>query len=77
MDHQRSRQFFVRDGTAWGKVETIWGGLAIMGGLITDLEANFLITCRFLVAFLVVSKKKRIFAAEVLNIEGIDYEKYE
>ena len=31
-DHQRSRQFFVRDGTAWGKVETIWGGLAIMGG---------------------------------------------
>ena len=22
----------VRDGTAWGKVETIWGGLAIMGG---------------------------------------------
>ena len=27
--------------------------------------------------FLVVSKKKRIFAAEVLNIEGIDYEKYE
>ena len=32
MDHQRSRQFFVRDGTAWGKVETIWGGLAIMGG---------------------------------------------
>ena len=36
-----------------------------------------LITCRFLVFFLVVSKKKRIFAAEVLNIEGIDYEKYE
>ena len=36
-----------------------------------------LITCRFLVVFLVVSKKKRIFAAEVLNIEGIDYEKYE
>ena len=27
--------------------------------------------------FLVVSKKKRIFVAEVLNIEGIDYEKYE
>ena len=22
----------VRDGTAWGKVETIWDGLAIMGG---------------------------------------------
>ena len=38
---------------------------------------NSLITCRFLVVFLVVSKKKRIFAAEVLNIEGIDYEKYE
>ena len=39
--------------------------------------SNLLITCRFLVVFLVVSKKKRIFAAEVLNIEGIDYEKYE
>ena len=36
-----------------------------------------MISCRFLVIFLVVSKKKRIFAAEVLNIEGIDYEKYE
>lgn len=34
-------------------------------------------SCRFLANFLVVSKKKRIFAAEVLNIEGIDYEKYE
>ncbi len=34
-------------------------------------------TCRILSFFLVVSKKKRIFAAEVLNIEGIDYEKYE
>ena len=31
----------------------------------------------FFALFLVVSKKKRIFAAEVLNIEGIDYEKYE
>ena len=30
--HQSPRQFFVRVGTAWGKVETIWGGLAIMGG---------------------------------------------
>ena len=38
---------------------------------------NLLITCRFLVVFLAVSRKKRIFAAEVLNIEGIDYEKYE
>ena len=36
-----------------------------------------LMTCRILSFFLVVSKKKRIFAAEVLNIEGIDYEKYE
>ena len=36
-----------------------------------------LMTCRILALFLVVSKKKRIFAAEVLNIEGIDYEKYE
>lgn len=34
-------------------------------------------TCRILSFFLVVSKKKRTFAAEVLNIEGIDYEKYE
>ena len=37
----------------------------------------WLMTCRILALFLVVSKKKRIFAAEVLNIEGIDYEKYE
>ena len=36
-----------------------------------------LMTCRILALFLVVSKKKRIFAAEVLNIEGFDYEKYE
>ena len=36
-----------------------------------------LMTYRILALFLVVSKKKRIFAAEVLNIEGIDYEKYE
>ena len=36
-----------------------------------------LMTCRILSFFLVVSKKKRTFAAEVLNIEGIDYEKYE
>ena len=36
-----------------------------------------LMSCRILALFLVVSKKKRIFAAEVLNIEGIDYEKYE
>ena len=36
-----------------------------------------LVTCRFLAIFLVVSRKKRIFAAEVLNVEGIDYEKYE
>ena len=34
-------------------------------------------SCRFLSIFLVVSRKKRNFAAEVLNIEGIDYEKYE
>ena len=41
------------------------------------LTCSVLMTCRILALFLVVSKKKRIFAAEVLNIEGIDYEKYE
>ena len=43
----------------------------------TDFRGYLLIICKFLVIFLVVSRKKRIFAAEVLNIEGIDYEKYE
>ena len=42
-----------------------------------DLGDNWLMSCRFLSIFLVVSRKKRNFAAEVLNIEGIDYEKYE
>ena len=34
-------------------------------------------SCRIIAIFLVVLRKKRNFAAEVLNIEGIDYEKYE
>lgn len=34
---------------------------------------NWQISCDFLGGF----EKKHIFAAEVLNIEGIDYEKYE
>ena len=50
---------------------------ALMRLLRSWFRGNLLITCRFLVVFLVVSKKKRIFSAEVLNIEGIDYEKYE
>ena len=68
----------MRDGTAGGGKFTIYNLQLIVSYLyLGGFEGNWLITCRFLVIFLVVSRKKRNFAAEVLNIEGIDYEKYE
>ena len=42
-----------------------------------DFASDLLMSCRFPSIFLVVSRKKCIFAAKVLNIEGIDYGKYE
>ena len=67
LSDQSGLRHVVRDETAWGKVKTVWGGFAIMGVQITDFKANSLITCRFLVVFLAVSRKKRIFAAK-LNV---------
>ena len=52
-------------GERWGQ----YGG-AIMGVLITDLEANLLITCRFLVIFLVVSRKKRNFGGKLYKLNN-------
>lgn len=62
-------------GVKWG--DSIHNLIKINSLSFTDFRGYLLIICKFLVIFLVVSRKKRIFAAEVLNIEGIDYEKYE
>ena len=60
----------MRDGTAWGKLEIVWNGLAIMGLQITDFKAGLLINCRFLVIFLVVSGKKRNFDGKLYKLNN-------
>ncbi len=53
-----------------GSLKLIVYSLRLISWLFAD---NLQISCDFLGGF----EKKRIFAAEVLNIEGVDYEKYE
>jgi hypothetical protein len=45
-------------------------GWVCYNGGITDLEVNLLITCRFLVIFLVVSRKKRNFGGKLYKLNN-------
>ena len=81
-DHQRSRQI-VRDGTAWllrgrpnaaSKPSPYFAGWDRMGMTGYSLyPGNLLITCRFLVVFLMVSRKKRNFGGKLYKLNNSSF----